>query len=76
MGLRWAPKGETCLKRPWPWLQPALPRSPSSPYYTAQHLKGHENTEDRGGGPKTAVRAWQGGVPFPGVSILHATGMQ
>lgn len=74
MGLRWAPKGETCLKRPW--LQPALLMSPSSPYYSAQHLKGHESMEGRRGGPKPAVRAWQGGVPFPGVSVLHAPGMQ
>jgi len=53
----------------------ACPVLPSSPCYMAQHLRGHESVEDGGGGPEPAVCARQGGLPFAGLSNLHAAGI-
>lgn len=72
MGLG-APNGESMSKATT--MASACSVSPSSPYYMAQHLKGHESIEDRYGEPEPALCVWRGWVPFPGVSNLHATGM-
>lgn len=76
LGAGGVPNGETCLKKPCPWLRPALSYLHHLIIWPSTYREEYRKKQDSCGGPEAAVHVWQGGVAFPGLCSLHTSGMQ